>query len=86
VIGALIAGIVGSALSTFTVLSWANRTSVWWIQILTLNNQCCMIECLWISKILWIKRVQFFENYLVWCRQVITISLLEKPTGCNYNI
>lgn len=27
VIGALIAGIVGSALSTITVLSWANRTS-----------------------------------------------------------
>ncbi|HEU4824496.1 MAG TPA: hypothetical protein VFS97_13815 [Nitrososphaeraceae archaeon] len=27
VVGALIAGIVGSALSTITVLSWANRTS-----------------------------------------------------------
>jgi uncharacterized membrane protein YeaQ/YmgE (transglycosylase-associated protein family) len=27
VIGALIAGMVGSALSTITVLSWANRTS-----------------------------------------------------------
>ena len=28
VIGALIAGIVASALSTFTVISWANRTSI----------------------------------------------------------
>jgi hypothetical protein len=27
VIGALIAGIVGSAVSTFTVVTWANRTS-----------------------------------------------------------
>jgi uncharacterized membrane protein YeaQ/YmgE (transglycosylase-associated protein family) len=27
VIGALIAGIVGSAVSTFTVITWANRTS-----------------------------------------------------------
>ena len=26
VIGALIAGIVGSAVSTFTVITWANRT------------------------------------------------------------
>ena len=27
VIGALIAGVVGSAVSTFTVVTWANRTS-----------------------------------------------------------
>ena len=27
VIGALIAGMIGSAISTFTVVTWANRTS-----------------------------------------------------------
>ncbi|HJU79643.1 MAG TPA: hypothetical protein VJ599_08795 [Nitrososphaeraceae archaeon] len=27
VIGALIAGMIGSAVSTFTVMTWANRTS-----------------------------------------------------------
>ncbi|HEX7274106.1 MAG TPA: hypothetical protein VF248_00670 [Nitrososphaeraceae archaeon] len=27
VIGALIAGMIGSAVSTFTVVTWANRTS-----------------------------------------------------------
>jgi hypothetical protein len=32
-IGALIAGVTGSALSTFTIVCWANRTSwIWWIQ------------------------------------------------------
>ena len=28
IIGALFAGMIGSAISTFTVMTWANRTSV----------------------------------------------------------